>query len=606
MSANSPGSAQESAPEQYSQQQLAEWVTALSRRVQEGQFRETLEPLLPVLFQLNGKPYNLTDYFAFSPLFRTSLPQSTTLKTGRQVSKSTSLAVRGILKNVLIPYFNSIYICPLFEQTRRFSANYFKPFVDQSPVKSLWVDSSVEQSVLQRTFLNHSRVIFSFASLDASRIRGLSTDEINFDELQDMDESLIPIILETMSASPWELLTKAGTPKGFDNPVEKSWQHSSQAEWIVKCPAAGCGKWNFACAELDLLGMIGPVHDDISRTHPATVCAKCRKPLDPRTGCWMHRYEERRWDNAGYHVPQCIMPLHYTSRQKWKVMVGKMEGNVAPNIFHNEVLGESYDIGSKLVTLTELKAAASLPWENNPREPDPQILARLRNYMMLVLGVDWGGGGEDRTSFTTLALCGLRNDGAIDCLWGRRLLTPNEHMREAREVLNYMRLFKPHFIAHDFNGAGRLRQTLMVQMGVAPEKIICVEYDRGTARELVKYVPATDLMPHARHRVNRTGTLLTTINAIKYGKLRFFQHDNKSEDNPGVINDFLALTEEKVESATVGDHYLIRRLSAFPDDFAHAVNYATTAIWHSTQSWPRFDNVLSKLAKTDDIGGSWS
>ena len=52
----------------------------------------TLKPLLPLLLNLKGKPYHLDNHFPFEPFFRTRMPRMTLLKTGRQVSKSTSLA----------------------------------------------------------------------------------------------------------------------------------------------------------------------------------------------------------------------------------------------------------------------------------------------------------------------------------------------------------------------------------------------------------------------------------------------------------------------------------------------------------------------------------
>ncbi len=57
----------------------------------------TLKPLLPLLLEIRGKLYHLHDHFPFSPFFRTRMPRRTLLKTGRQVSKSTSLAAQGVL-----------------------------------------------------------------------------------------------------------------------------------------------------------------------------------------------------------------------------------------------------------------------------------------------------------------------------------------------------------------------------------------------------------------------------------------------------------------------------------------------------------------------------
>ena len=196
----------------------------------------TLKPLLPLLLQICGKPYHLHDHFAFSPFFRTRMPRKTLLKTGRQVSKSTSLASQGVLFSNCIPYFSTLYVTPLFEMIRRFSSNYVRPFIETSPVMKLFSGTTTINSVLQRSFKNRSQMLFSFAFMDAERTRGISADKNVIDEVQDMDISFLPVIHETISASrDWGLIQYAGTPKTLDNTNETLWQDSSMAEWMVKC-----------------------------------------------------------------------------------------------------------------------------------------------------------------------------------------------------------------------------------------------------------------------------------------------------------------------------------------------------------------------------------
>ena len=114
---------------------------------------------------------------------------------------STSLASHGVMIANCIPYFRILYVTPLYEQIRRFSNNYVRTFIDRSPIKSLWSGTNTENSVLQRSFKNLSMMIFSFALMDADRVRGVSCDCINYDEVQDLDPDHMPIIRETMSHS---------------------------------------------------------------------------------------------------------------------------------------------------------------------------------------------------------------------------------------------------------------------------------------------------------------------------------------------------------------------------------------------------------------------
>lgn len=405
---------------------------------------------------------------------------------------------------------------------------------------------------------------------------------------QDMDPDHIPIMRECMSHSAYGIMQLTGTPKTLDNPLEGLWRRSSQAEWFIPC--FSCGEWNIPSMEFHIDKMIGPAHDDISERCPGTICHKCKRPIFPRHGHWVHRYPQRRWKSSGYHVPQIIMPLHYGRRDKWSELLAKREGwaNTSKSVFYNEVLGESIDAGQRLISETELRAAATLPWANNPNNPDPAMLKRLEHYPMRMMAVDWGGGGEDGVSFTVLALLGQTPTGQIDLLWGKRLVVSQEHLREAKEVLHWVKQFRCHLIAHDYTGAGVVRETVMVQAGFNLERVMPIQYVRAAASNLMRYVPPTPLHNRGHYRLDKTRSLLYMFQAIKLKLLRSFKYDYINDDNAGLLSDMLALVEEKAESRLAGDIYTITRNPMLTDDFAQAVNIGCAAIWHASNKWPNY------------------
>lgn len=548
----------------------------------------TLEPLLPLCLSLNGKPYDLEDHFPFSPFYKTRMPSQLVVVSGRQVAKSSNLAAHGVVLSNSIPFLRTLYVTPLYEQIRRFSNNYVSSFINQSPIRSLWTGTTTKNSVLSKTFRNNSSMTFSFTGTDCDRIRGISCDCMNLDEVQDLDSEHFPIIRETMSHSAWGLTKFTGTPKTLDNTIHGLWKRSSQAEWFVPCDH--CSHWNIPSMDCDLEKMIGPLRDDISEESPGTVCAKCCKPINPRFGHWVHRYPDRRWDFAGYHVPQLIMPLHYASHKKWDELLAKQRGwgNYTQARFYNEVLGVSVDAGQQLVSETELIRAGSLPWSNNPNQPDKAVMVRLPHYTTRVLAVDWGGGGESGVSFTTMALLGLAPDGKIHCLWGKRLVASQEHLREARELLHWTSVFAPDVVVHDYTGAGVVREAVLVQAGFDLNRVMPIEYIRAASGAMIKHVPASILHNRGRYRLDKTRSLLWTCQAVKLDMLRFFKYDYVNDDNSGLMHDFLALVEEKTESRLAGDIYTIVRNQMLSDDFAQAVNIGCCAIWHINSCWPNF------------------
>ncbi len=581
-------------------------IEHIKRLVEEHKIH-TLAPLLPLLLNLEGKPYSLRDHFPFETFFSTWMPRKLVWKTARQVSKSTSLASHGLILSSAVPYFKTLYVTPLFEQIRRFSNNYVRPFIEQSPIKSLLINSKTENSVLQRSFSNWSVMYFSYAFLDADRTRGIKADKVAFDECQDLNPDFIPVILETMSHARegFGIAQFTGTPKTKDNTLEKLWSKSSQGEWAIPC--MNCKHLNFPVLGVDLQKMIGPVRSDISEHLPGVICAKCRLPVHPRLGRWVHRYPEKRYTFAGYHVPQILMPIHYSNPEKWSILVGK-QNSMQASVFHNEVLGESYDLSTKLLSQTDLERAGCL------NVNDENVAVGLINkYTMRVLAIDWGGGGEDGVSFTTVAVLGLNNNGVIDVIFGAKSLTPHDHLGEAAWCLHYFNKFQCSLACHDYTGAGSLRETFMIQAGLPRQRCLPVQYVRTASRNIINFVPATVQHPRDYYRIDKARSLQLTCYAIKLGYIRLFRYDYENDEAPGLLHDFLALIENKIDTGRgAGEVYSIVRNENFSDDLAHCVNLGACLIWHSTSSWPRFSEAQVKLAgplteeQDQAINGVWS
>lgn len=501
------------------------------------------------------------------------------------VHNSVSQAASGILLTTSIPDFSLLFVTPLFEQVRRFSATYVKPMIESSPLKTLWQGTGTQSSVLQRSFINNSLMTFTFAFENVDRARGVFADMLSIDERQDFrTKEFTPILEETMSASPWQISRYTGTPKTLENGIEAvDWANSSQAEWTVDC---GCGYENIASLEYDLLRMIGPWSEDITREKPGTICANkdCGKPLSMRHGFWQHRYPERKAEFAGYHVPQILLPMHNESVKGWRRLHRKMggAGGYTTQKFYNEVLGESHDSAVKLVTVSDLKAAATL----GPNTIENAI-ERSKYYTHRVLAIDWGGGGEE-VSFTVFALLGMTPEGRIECPFAMRSTIPGAHAGEAKAALQLGAAFKAQFIVHDYAGAGYVREGYLTQAGFPPNRLIPMAYTGPTFEDLITYKEPTAARPNGYYQVDKTRSLALTCHLIRTGNLRFFNYDYHGEDDPGLLHDWLALMEDKVSSRVGKDICLIVRNELLADDMAQACNMGCAAIWYSTGKIPDF------------------
>jgi len=531
--------------------------------------RSTRVPLIGML-SLKGKPYSLEDHFHFEPMYNVRQPKRMILKCARQVSKTTNIAAIDVLMCATTPHLRTLAVAPRADQISKLSTIYVRPFIYGSLIKPLLIDNQCSQGVLQRTFANGSAMFFSFAFLDCERVRGISCDWEFLDEIQDIDYDFLPVINSCMDASlDYGVTFYSGTPKTLDNGIEQLWSDSSKAEWVTPCHS--CGKWNMAAAQADLLKMIGL---------NTVVCAKCDHPINPKEGHWYHTEGKDHQSFHGYHIPQVIMPMHYGIPGKWRDLHIKMNGGLgySKQKFYNEVLGESADVGMKLITVTDIKNASVL---------GPNVLSkavdRLRQCKVVAMGVDWGGGGMDEISYTTVALVGLNGmTGRCECHYCERFNAGNTHNDEVSALLTYFREAGCHFMGHDYGGSGSVRETLMIQAGMPLDRIMGFMYVRAAARDMLVYVPPVRGELRGYYSLDKARSLVLQSMVLKAGVILLPDYDTSKD----VTRDLLALIEDKHHTPAGSDVFLIRRQPKLPDDFAHALNYACMAIWHTEQVYP--------------------
>ncbi len=532
-------------------------------------------PVLPCL-TLKGRSYTIQDYPPFEPIYKLDVAKRTLFKCGRQVSKTTNMSAQAVLHCAAQEHFAMLFVAPRYEQVRRISSNYVRPFIENSLLRSLMLSKRIENSVLQKSFLNESRMFFSFAFLDADRIRGLSVDSINYDEIQDIDLDFVPIIRECMSASRYGIERFFGTPKTLDNTIQRMWEESSQAEWIITCDT--CGYDNIPGVEYHLLKMIGPM---------GPICASCGVLINPRRGRWVHAIPARLTVDPGYHVPQIILPMHYEDpdrpgqcptepSEKWLELLGKRDGRSGFNrqMFMNEVLGESCDVGVKLVTLTDIRNVSVL--HKNDRRTALDVISTGK-YRFLTIGVDWGGGGLDLISTTTAVICGYNlRTAKVEVVYTQRLHAAYTHDEEAKQLLDMFRAFRCHAFCHDYGGAGSVRETLMIQAGLPMSKIMGFVYVRASTKKMVEVKRPSGFHQRSYLSLDKARSLVLQATCIKAQHILLPEYETSKD----ITHDLLALMEDRRELAGKADIFLVSRNPKMTDDFCHGLNYACIGLWH--------------------------
>jgi hypothetical protein len=543
--------------------------------------QDSLVKLLPLIFRLRSKPYSLDwSHFMFEPFFKIrEVSRRLLLLCGRQVSKSTSQAAAQILRARIQPNYNILTVMPLYEQVRKFSQNYVRPFIAMSPIKEHIIGELTMDSVLQRNIGDGSSLYYGYSSGDPTRLRGTPADELDCDEVQDMDHSDLPIVEQSLAASPFKLVRLTGTPKTFDNTAHLFWEDSSQAHWHIPCI---CGHLNRCCTDADLLKMVGDGKRN-DGSHRTLICTKCGRQANSRAGFYVHDYPERQRSFAGYHVPQVILPMHYESPKDWEIILD-VRRDKPQYIYYNEVLGESFDVGAKLLTQDQLVAAATV----KPCEPENMPVSE---YIQVALGIDWGGRGKEKASDTddfisntAMALAGLRGDGSIDIKWLHKVPYEIDQSQETEMAVRVGAMSKANWIALDYGGQGNVQEGQIRAHGWPETRIVPFTYNvLGVTKPIVFYNRALVVGARSSYTLDKPRSLLLLFELIKRGMVRLPDSERYLKDH---LRDLLNVYEEAIENPRGSPTRLVKRMSRRSDDILHAINFACMALFHSAQAWP--------------------
>lgn len=490
-------------------------------------------------------------------------------KCGRQVEKSTLLGNKCISYSCIINAFNTLYVSPTNQQTKTFSADRLKEPVETSERLKAWTTSKLSDNVFLKKFINRSQITLRYAYHNADRVRGIPADMILIDELQDIITDNIDIIEECASHSPYKIFIYSGTPKSYDNAIEHYWTNlSTQNEWVVPCRRHGVPKdkstwhWNILTeASIGLEGLI---------------CDKCGEPIlamDP----------EAQWASMnpgvvnkltepyeGYRIPQLMVPwLDWTDILDKQVKMDRAT-------FHNEVLGISYDSGTRPLTRQDV-IDNCMPGLLMTAENLTKIQKMLGGSSPIFAGIDWGTG---EGTFTVLSL-GAYLDQHFTIFYVHRFegqeIEPQIQLDLIETIIKNWNVM---IVGTDYGGGFDRNDHLQRKFG--RDRIMKYQYSQPGRK--VKWEP--DLH---RHLVHRTEVMSDMFNAIKRRNVFRFPDFSQFEDPYG--KDFLSIFSEYNEQQRQIQY---KKSPDSTDDSFHSVLLCFLA---SMLKIPRFD-VLNPTSKT--------
>lgn len=415
---------------------------------------------------------------------------------------STMLGNRALAYSCLVPGFRTLYVSPTSTQTKTFSSDRINDPIQTSEVLRAFTTKMLSANVFEKRFVNYSVITLRNAFLNADRTRGIPAWLLELDEFQDLLSDNIPVIEQCTSHAPehWKQFCYAGTPKSLDNNIEfyragyvNGQAMSTQGEWVVPCDScgskAGAGRfWN-------ILG-----ERNIGKK--GLICEKCGELINPQ-------HPEAQWANMvsdgvfeSYRIPQLMVPW-----KKWEEILIDYQ-KYPRDKFYNEVLGISFDSGTRPLTMAQVRECCDPEYTMHP-----DFLARFKPGATdnpVFAGIDWGTGEK---SYTVLTL-GTYVGGVFRIIYAHRFtgqeLDPPVQIAMIKKILHE---FNAHIIGADYGGGFHPNDALMREFG--PRKLVTFQY-MGRVKRKVGYEPKL-----RRYQVFRTPVMSDIFNAIKRKQIRF-------------------------------------------------------------------------------------
>lgn len=471
----------------------------------------------------------------------------TLLKCGRQVEKSTMLGNKLLAYAAMITALNALYVSPTNQQSKVFSQDRLKEPIETSDFLKSWTTTKLSDNVFLKKFINRSQITLRYAYLNADRTRGIPADVICLDELQDLLTDNIPVIEECASHSHMKIFMYAGTPKSLDNTIEYYWsQYSTQNEWVVPCHRHSYmvdGK--MVKAHWNVLG-----EDHIGEK--SLVCDKCRKQIVPNDELaqWVSQnpgiMKEIPKPYEGYRIPQLMVPW-----LPWEDIVQKYK-TYPRDRFYNEVLGLSYDSGTRPLTQQDVmdNCASYLKLDDKSLE---KVKAHLVGPYPIYAGIDWGTG---EGSYTVLTL-GTYLEGKFHLFYYRRFEgRESDPQTQLEEIIATIEKWQVRKVGCDYGGGFWPNDALTRKFGM----MRIVKYQYSTPSEKVRWEDGLK-----RFLINRTEVMSDIFNAIK--RRDVFRFPNWQQFKLPFGADFLNIFSEYNEQRRMNEY---KKSPSSTDDSFHS------------------------------------
>ncbi len=514
------------------------------------------------IFKLNGMPLRLPkgSMRHIHPIYNRP-SRAIIMKFARQTHKSTTVGCKIVLPCTKYHNYHNLYVAPTGNQVSVFSTDKLDGALRGSDIiQTHFLDTHTKDQVSYKEFTNGSKIYLRSAFHTADSIRGITSDAVVIDEVQDIISDHIPVIEQCMSHSmaKHEMLREsmpdlpshlfncriyAGTPKTVENTMEKYWDQSTQNEWIILC--THCNKHNYI--------------NEYNIGDTCLICNKCGKPIYYENGNWVSMNSNGFID--GYRLPQIVLNWinNRNNPDAWKVNVINTRKIYPTEKYFNEVLAFPYANAKHPLNINDMRIVCKD--FSMMSESDSASHPMISGYQTFA-GIDWGKGDTaSGTSYSVLTICAKIKKRFTNIFMKRYTGRMSDPLLQIEDMLKWIARFNCLLTIAD-TGDGRVANAMMVdKLGASRFAEL---YEHGTIRKKIHWDGKK-----GHYIMNRTRVMTDIMMEIKRDQVDFFKFSQFEE----FCSDFTGIYAEYSEQTrlTKYDHIV-------PDDSFHSYMFARIAM----------------------------
>lgn len=195
-----------------------------------------------------------------------------------------------------------LYLFPTVNDVTDFSKGRFGPLVSDNREIASQVSQTDAVGVKRiRKSMLYLRGARATSKIDgvkktSSQLKSVPVDRIVFDEVDEMEPSMVDLALERLGHSLIKEEVYLSTPSIPDFGIDKLYSESDQRIRMIKCQHCGTE----TCLEVEFPNSLL----ELSGGRVIRACKKCRKEVFPKDGQWVAQYPTRSKDLVGWWISQ--------------------------------------------------------------------------------------------------------------------------------------------------------------------------------------------------------------------------------------------------------------------------------------------------------------